>query len=445
MARNEFLQPVDREYAAWLGDVERRVILPLKWILLALAMLHWSWSRDFAPPGTLAFGLFFLFASLTAAEQYFFARDRITPREVRPFLYASFLLDAAFVAALILADSLESTLAPGLTALSEYYPLFVLVVLRSFAVFRTRLENLFGLALVSSLFVALAWMEMRVVAVLQFLPALRELAIVGGMILIAQGFVSLVNVRREEELRTHERQLRSASLASLGELSAGVAHEINNPIGIIKTYAEYLEKSAAPDDPNRDDFETIRKEAERCQEIVRRMMDFANPTVEGFRELPVLDLVREVVGFVFHHPGEQPIEATVRLEGEAPPPVLGDAIQLRQALLNVLMNARQILEDEAREKPGAKQPQVEVVIGRGTGPRPPVRIDVLDNGPGISPQDAQRVFEPFFTRRRKGTGLGLAITRRILEAHQGTIALSPRHEGGTCVTIMLPIAGEEKA
>ena len=80
-----------------------------------------------------------------------------------------------------------------------------------------------------------------------------------------------------------------------------------------------------------------------------------------------------------------------------------------------------------------------------SGPRPPVLIEVKDNGPGISPDDAEKLFEPFYTKRKKGTGLGLAITRRIVEAHSGTIRIAPRPEGGTVVTVSLPIEGEEKA
>ncbi|MCC5876155.1 MAG: PAS domain-containing sensor histidine kinase, partial [Candidatus Sumerlaeia bacterium] len=76
-------------------------------------------------------------------------------------------------------------------------------------------------------------------------------------------------------------------------------------------------------------------------------------------------------------------------------------------------------------------------------PRPPVRITNHDNGPGIDPGEAERVFEPFFTRRRKGTGLGLSITRRILEAHRGSIKIAPHPEGGTAVTLEIPIEGEE--
>lgn len=438
------LQTVEREQAAWLGEVERSVIIPLKWLFIGFALVYWMWARGWVPPETTVFGLFILAMMLTAAEHYFFARDRVTPRQVRPFVAVSFIADTFFITALVVMDNRDPASLKATTVVSEYFVLYIALVLRGFALFRTSLENLAGFALASVSFLVAAHFQSVTSDLLAFPEVVKRLGLIWLMMLLTQGFISLMNRRKDEEIRRHERQVRSASLASLGELSAGVAHEINNPIGIIKTYAEFLEKSVAADNPMREDFETIRRESERCQEIVRRMLDFSNPQVQGLTSLNVHDLVLETAAFVFHAGESEGIVADVRQQGPVPQ-IQGDPVQLKQAFLNILVNARQILaEHRARESRDSDwQGRVTVVFGRGTGPRPPVRIEFQDNGPGLSAEDAERVFEPFFTRRPKGTGLGLAITRRIIEAHNGTIAIAPRTEGGAVVTVELPMEGEE--
>lgn len=432
----------ERQFAAWLGDVERSVVLPLKWSLLFFCLAYWSWARGWELPSPAAFGLFIFFAGATAGEQYFFARDRITPRQVRPFVFGSFLLDAIFISALVVIDIYDADTAAA-SVVSDFFVLFILLVLRGIALFRTRTENLLGFGAASALFAAAASIQIQQAELLVFPRAVNRLVLIWGVMLFVQAFISLLNVQKEEQIRAAEQMVRSASLASLGELSAGVAHEIRNPVSIIKTYADYLEKSVGADDPHREDFETIRKEAQRCEEIVRRMLDFANPQVQGFTAVNVEELVRETIAFVFHEAREERIDVNVVSAGRIPA-ISGDAVQLKQALLNILFNAREILSTYMEEKRNVEG-RIDVALLRGAGPRPPVRIEIRDNGPGISEEDAERLFEPFFTKRARGTGLGLAITRRIIEAHNGTIKIAAHPEGGTAVTIDLPIEGEEEA
>ncbi|CAN5189841.1 hypothetical protein BH09SUM1_BH09SUM1_06930 [soil metagenome] len=437
---SDALQPEAREYAAWLGEVERRVVLPLKWLLLVLCAAHWMWSRAWELPSPAVFGLLISFCGTVGAEHYFFARDRVTPRQVRPFVYVSFVLDALFVTALIFMDGVGAQERGGV---SEYFVLYILAVLRGFALFRTKMENFLSFVILSVMFLLVGSLQMNEASLTDYMPALRTLSIVWGVMIVTQAFIVLVNDRKEEQIRVRERLVRSASLASLGELSAGVAHEINNPIGIIKTYVDYLERSVRHDDPLREDFETIRKEAERCQQIVRRMLDFSNPQVQGFERVDVGELVEETVRFAFHQGTVDAIEAKA-IVAPGLPPVLGDPVQLKQALLNIMMNARQLIEEYSKEgAPVGYEGRIAAEVSRGAGVRAPVRIEIRDNGPGISEADAERLFEPFFTRRRGGSGLGLSITRRIVEVHNGTIRIAPRPEGGAVVIIELPIADEE--
>jgi signal transduction histidine kinase len=428
------IDPVLREYAAWTGDVERRVIFPLKYLLLVLVALHWQWQQDWRDPSPAAFGVFVVTLFVTLGAHYFLLRDRLTPRQIRPFAHTLFFLDALAVSAVALLELWE----PPATQLAggSYYVLYALLVLRGLALFRTATENTVGFLAASLLFLFVASIDVKRAALLDIPHRLQDLALLWGVMLLGQAFVTLINARKEEQLRFRERLAHSASLSGLGALSAGVAHEINNPIGIIKAYCDFLVKSMKPTDPIREDVETIKREAERCEGIVRQMLSFANPQLQGLAPVPLEPLCSEIIALVFHESQASGIECSLQSTGELPP-VAGDAIQLRQAIMNVLMNARQILT----EHPPA-EPRVGVILSRGVGPRAPVRVEVLDNGPGLGDTPPEKFFEPFLTKRAGGTGLGLAITRRILEAHGGRIELLPRAEGGARVLIELPIEGE---
>ncbi|MCB2153892.1 hypothetical protein KQI84_03330 [bacterium] len=428
---------LDREYARWLGRVESRAILPMKWGILLISGIYWLWLHDWELPSTLVFSIFFIYGASTAAQHYLFWRDRISSQQVRPVVYTSYVVDLVFITAMIWLDSRNQTIATtavGPSPVSDYYLLYFLLILRGFALFRTPMENLVMASLISLIILAsMAWYGEGLGSGAAKAILLR-IALIWAIMVLATFIIDIVNKQKDEVIRVRERLVRSEGLAALGELAAGVAHEINNPIGIIKTYAEYLKKAVPEDDPTHDDFSTIHKEAERCETIVRRMLDFANPNVKGMEEFDVGGTVREVVEFVFHKKGAD----NFKVETDIPdglPPILGDPQQVRQAILNIVMNARQVLKDSSK-------PEIGVRVRQMPGPRAPIEISVHDNGPGISPEDAEHAFEPFFTRRDGGTGLGLAITRRIIEAHGGSIDIWPAANGGTSVAITFPIAGE---
>jgi signal transduction histidine kinase len=427
-----------REYARWLGRIEARAILPMKWAMLAICALYWLWVRDWALPSTAAFSVFFIYGATTAAQHLLFAADRITLAQVRPIVFVSYALDLLFITAVIYLDTHEpiadlATVAPG----SDFYILYLLLILRGFALFRTVVENTLVAGLISILFIiSLLWTGEQLVSLASKAVVLR-LALIWAIMLLATFIVNIVGRQQEEVLRVRERLVKSEGLAALGELAAGVAHEINNPVSIIKTYADYLGRTSPPDDPHREDYETIAKEAERCEKIVRRLLDFANPNQRQVVEFDPQALLAEVVAFVFHEKADGKVHARLEVEGRMPT-LRGDAGQIKQALLNVLINARQILAK------GERAGEVLVRLRQLPGPRGPVEITIHDNGPGISPEDAERAFEPFFTRRDGGTGLGLAITRRIVEAHDGTIDIWPAANGGTSCSITLPISSEHE-
>ncbi|MEQ8818754.1 MAG: ATP-binding protein [Sumerlaeia bacterium] len=446
--------PLERETARWLGWAESRAILPMKWGMLAVVLFSWLWGRDWLAPSTAAASLFIIYGAITAGEHFLFARDRVAIAQMRPVAMGSYIIDLVFITAVVYLDAKEPSLLRGLNygpstvgleALppggSDYYFLYFLLVMRGFVLFRRPIEHLAVASLLSVLFVAsVVWQGQGLDALASKAIALR-LALIWAVLMLATFILDVFNKQKSEVLRARERLVRAEGLASLGELTAGVAHEINNPIGIIKTYAEYLERASDDNDPDREDFATIRQEAERCERIVRRMMDFANPEVREMSRFNVAEVTSDVMRFVFgEKSGGGGVKTDLDIESGTPE-IFGERNQVRQALLNVVMNARQIVTKHYDE-PGSGQPHVRVRVRQLPGPRAPVEISVHDNGPGISPEDAERAFDPFFTRRDGGTGLGLAITRRIVEAHGGAIAIWPAANGGTTCALTFPVAEE---
>jgi signal transduction histidine kinase len=426
----------DREYALWLGRVHVRAMLPLKWALLAICIVFWMWPRGWLPPAPPVFALFLVHGLVAAAETYFFLWDRVTPSQVRRFALGSWVCDLLLITALAFFDNFSMRSPLFGTGAVEVFPLFILMILRGFALFRTRTEQTVAASVVTAAFLALMVLQAITAEALNLPRLLLQLSLIWVVLFLSTTIVEVINRQHEEVLRQRERLLRGEALASIGELAAGVAHEINNPIGVIITYCEYLRKVPGP--PPTEDLDQILHEARRCSAIVRQMLEFANPRVAPMQPVDMAQLLREVCDFLRLDKAAQ-VELTV----EAPtalPPVLGDPGQLRQVILNCAINARQAIQAGA-----IADGRVVFTLSRLSGPRAPVELRIRDNGPGIQPADVERAFDPFFTRRAEGTGLGLAITRRIVEAHGGTIAIAPALPRGTEVRITLPRAGEEDA
>lgn len=255
--------------------------------------------------------------------------------------------------------------------------------------------------------------------------------------------------RLEDEKEEMQRQLyESAKLASLGELSAGLAHEINNPLNGIINFAQLLK-----DEPvTRTKFEHqmidgIIDEGGRIAEIVRGLLTFARHDEHERRQVDLAEMIDTSIALF----GRQLEKDGVRVEIDtAPdlPPVRGDVSRLRQVIVNMISNAHHAL----KAKPAAateekifriKAHPVEK-IGNGRSQGELVRIEFYDNGTGISRKDMQKVFDPFFTTRRDsgGTGLGLSISFGIVRDHGGTITVSSEEGRYTRFQIELPIVAQ---
>src|SRR5215510_6206948 len=228
-------------------------------------------------------------------------------------------------------------------------------------------------------------------------------------------------------------------LSSLGRLSTIVAHDIRNPLMIIKTSLRSLRREDAEPAQVRSAAKDIDEEITRLNRIVTEVLDFARPIRFDLDTADVNALVDDAVRAAAATGSEVPVRVDL---DPSLPPVTTDAGHLRQALVNVIGNAVQAVDGMAS----------------GTGPdarraeaAPPIRVQtsrldtrrflilVADKGPGIPPEDLPRIFDPFFTTRRTGTGIGLAISRNIIEGLGGRISVASARDRGTDVRIELPL------
>lgn len=420
----------EAEFLWRLYELQRRAFLPLRWLLFVFALIFWALSRPLHwPPPPDVFALFVTYFLLLCAETYLLWISRPALRQVRPLCLVSYTLDVAFVTLLVWFDSVRyATVAAGPT---DFYLLYFIVLLRSFALFRTARATLLVNALIGILFLMnLFWQDASLPS-FSLRNNLIRLAFFWMVVFMSAVIAALVNRQKAELLATREKLMRSENMALLGQLAAGVAHEINNPIGIISAYAEYLEKNSSGEDPRREDFAAIRREATRCQRIVEGLLGLARRADSQRTAVSIAEIVQQVFSLLArpHESLDQVKLEFIQPDGELPA-VMADRTQIVQALLNVVLNARQALGEQG----GYVRVEVQ--------PRPSENqliIAVEDNGRGIAPEDLPHVFEPFFSKRSGGTGLGLAITKRIIEEHGGTITLTSAPGAGTRVEISLPL------
>ncbi|MCG6986881.1 MAG: hypothetical protein LJF06_01655 [Gemmatimonadetes bacterium] len=235
--------------------------------------------------------------------------------------------------------------------------------------------------------------------------------------------------------------IRSARLASLGEMASGLAHEINNPLAIMSAEHTNVDDQLADallTDPVRtmlnQSLTRLRRQVERCRDITSKMLQFGRGAETSLGATDVAPVLREVVGLLRRRADEK--EVALRTEGaQAVPPARLDANELEQVLLNLVNNAL----DATR--PGG------VVRISATAAADEVLIRVTDNGCGIPPEDLDRIFQPFFTTKPpgEGTGLGLAVAYGLVNGWGGRLEVESEVDGGTTVSILVPVAAEVPA
>jgi len=251
------------------------------------------------------------------------------------------------------------------------------------------------------------------------------------------------DLTRVEQLEERER-LRDR-LATLGEMAAAIAHEVKNPLASIEVMAGVLKRQLPNEGEALETLNDIIKEAKMANAIVVEVLEFVRPIQLQVERAALDDVIKDSITLAEGKMRRGAVSIGMHLAPEVPP-LLADGHQLRQLFSNLLANAFEALGGEGHvEIRGTLLPGEEEPAG-ATEPQPPqVVVEVRDNGPGISPDDLERIFSPFFTTKPQGTGLGLAIVRKVVDAHDGHIdAVSARGHGAT-FRVTLPVVPSERS
>jgi PAS domain S-box-containing protein len=218
-------------------------------------------------------------------------------------------------------------------------------------------------------------------------------------------------------------------MASIGQLAAGVAHEINNPLTTILTTAMLIQEDMKEDEPNYEELRTIVNETLRCRKIVTSLLTFARQSRPTKAPQDVNDIVRETVALTRKQAAFKDVEFEINLSGDLPSALL-DKDQIQQSFINLALNAIEA------SGPGGKIRFTTLALPD----KKSVEVTVSDTGTGIPESELDHVFDPFFTTKDSGTGLGLAITHGIIQRHGGSIEVESREGQGTTFRIRLPVA-----
>ncbi|HLY53867.1 MAG TPA: ATP-binding protein [Steroidobacteraceae bacterium] len=237
----------------------------------------------------------------------------------------------------------------------------------------------------------------------------------------------------------HGRLLNVSRMATIGEIAAGVAHELNQPLTAIANYAHACERLLARPgtDPNelREALRQITLQTTRAADIIRRLRRLAGNRQSEHLPLEVNALVEELQELMRTDASLHGVELSLDLAAGLPK-VAADPGQIQQVVLNFLRNSLEALTAQPPESP-----RIDIRTSRANNRE--VELAVCDNGPGLSSEMTRRVFDPFFSTKENGTGLGLAISSTIARAHGGTVGYRPNKPSGACFYIVLPTQPSE--
>jgi len=249
-----------------------------------------------------------------------------------------------------------------------------------------------------------------------------------ALLFIVKKAEGVIEQRAREQHELSEQLSQAERLAALGEMVAAVSHEIKNPLGIIQSTSELLGGMPGANDTQKRLSKVISEESVRLNQIVTEFLDFSRPQALNLRECHLEEIIRKNLSFMQSELDKKGITVKNNLNGRSLR-LMADQELLYLAILNILLNAMQSMEDG-----GAIDVRVDEE-------RDHFRIEIEDKGCGISEENAKRVFDPFFTTKEKGSGLGLSIVKKIIEGHRGTIGIRSREGEGTKVEVRLPRTG----
>jgi signal transduction histidine kinase len=291
-----------------------------------------------------------------------------------------------------------------------------------------------------------------------------------GMTLEFGVLADSVNRMTDRLIEGQAQLARAERLAGVGRLAAGVGHEIGNPLGAITGYAHILKTKGSPDPQVREVVVGLEREAQRIDRILRGLLDYARPRRRTPAPIDVNEVIKGAVHLLIDQGMLRQVDVELELDTSAPQ-LLGEHHELDQLFVNLLLNAVDAMAGEgslflytqrllradiegvrrrrAEDPPDAhpdRRPNPRIQAWLGAAPRPEelLKVIIADSGPGVSPEDADRIFDPFYTTKEpgKGTGLGLAIVARTVDTLGGTIWVDRARGGGAAFHMLFPILRE---
>jgi len=239
---------------------------------------------------------------------------------------------------------------------------------------------------------------------------------------------SIAIVKDVTQIKELEKQIQhSDKLALIGQIAAGIAHEIGTPLNVISGNAEYIMMEMGENNPYKEELETIISQAERIANLIKQLLEFARPRKPNYTKVNVNNELHHVVELLKHQFEKSNIKLNLKFSEDIPS-IYADCSQIHQVFLNIIVNAIQAINQNGVI-------EIETFAKDGY-----VNIKFKDNGVGILPEHLDKIFEPFFTTKEagKGTGLGLAVSKRIMDEHRGKIEVESTPGKGTIFTVKFP-------
>jgi len=234
-----------------------------------------------------------------------------------------------------------------------------------------------------------------------------------------------------EQKKAEEFMMRSEKFSLLGQLSAGLAHELRNPLAVISSCSQFCLDNMSLERPVRENFQVIYRNSQRASNLINDLLSFARPDQLKRKAVDINEVLTRMLGMAELEVDPSHVTFVRRLR-RGLPKMMGDEEKLGQVFLNLIQNSIQTTSGNG-----------EIVLETGfIAPDNMVEVKVIDNGPGIPEDYRKRIFDPFFTTKDGGTGLGLSICHSIVEQHQGDISVECGEQGGTQVSVRLPVKQE---
>lgn len=238
--------------------------------------------------------------------------------------------------------------------------------------------------------------------------------------------INKMAVSLEEKEKLEEELRRSERLAALGRLVTGVAHELRNPIGIVKTTVQIMEKELENKNVDKEYFKVIDEQILRQNRVIEELLDFGRPGKNLVQNANINSLLERVLIFTKPMLLQHRVQLQLALDPQLPT-ILADAERIKQVFVNIILNAVQAMPEGGQLTISTRQHQQWI------------QIAFEDTGPGIAPEEVATIFDPFYTTREYGTGLGLSISYQIVKTHDGHIEVESTPGKGTCFIVHLPL------